>query len=133
MFSKVERDDDDWAAQIDALRQTVEKGRGLSVIGEEDFVIGDVESGGTLRIFGRVKGDIRGHTVVIEPGSRIEGRITAQRTLICGEVNGQICATEVGIEGTAVVVGSIIHHHLAIEPGALLEGRRPWRPRADFD
>ncbi len=133
MFTKAEKQEIDWAAQIETLRRTVEEGRGLSVIGAEDFVIGDLETGGTLQVFGRVKGDIRGHTVVVEPGSQVEGNITAQRSLICGQVTGQICATEVGIEGTAVVVGSIIHHHLAIEPGALLEGRRPWRPRPDFD
>lgn len=132
MFSTIEKQQFDWPAQIESLRRTIEGGREPSIIGPEDAVMGDMESNGTLTIFGKVFGNVHGHTVVVEQGGEIEGRVVAQRALICGRVSGQVVATEVGIEGTAVVLGSIIHHNLAIEPGALVEGRRPWRPRAVF-
>ena len=132
MFSPIEKQQIDWPAQIETLRRTIEGGRDSSIIGPDDAVVGDMESDGTLTIFGRVMGDVHGHTVVVEQGGVIEGKVVAQRALICGRVSGQVVATEVGIEGTAVVLGSIIHHNLAIEPGALVEGRRPWRPRAVF-
>ena len=131
MFSANEKQFD-WPAQIESLRRTIEQGRAPSIIGPEDAVLGDMECDGTLTIFGKVTGDVHGHTVVVEPGGEIEGRVVAQRALISGRVRGQVVATDVGIEGTAVVHGSIIHHNLAIEPGALVEGRRPWRPRAVF-
>lgn len=132
MFSKIEKEQISGPAQIETLRRTIEDDCNPSVIGPADCVVGDMEFDGTLMIFGRVSGDVHGHTVVVEAGGEIEGRVVAQRVLISGRISGQVVATEVGIEGTAIVFGSIIHHNLAIEPGALVEGRRPWRPRAVF-
>lgn len=132
MFSALEKQQFDWPAQIESLRRTIEEGHAPSIIGPDDAVMGDVECQGVLTVFGRVYGDVQSHTVIVEEGGEIQGSVMAQRALIAGQVRGQIVASEVGIEGTATVLGSIIHHNLAIEPGAQVEGRRPWRPKAVF-
>ncbi len=129
MFAKSDKNRGLTAGQIEVLRRTVENGNKASVIGADATVLGDVESTGDLQIFGMVEGEVRGRTLVIEDGAHIEGRVIAEQLLIGGSVHGVVTATDVGVEGTARVVGNIIHNSLTIQPGAILEGRRPWRPR----
>jgi cytoskeletal protein CcmA (bactofilin family) len=129
MFSTADRTRDSAIEQIEGLRRTFHSGRLVSVIGADATVVGNIDCAGDLQIFGTVEGDVRGRTLVVEAGGLVEGRVFADRLLVGGTVNGAVTATDVGVEGTARVVGNITHNNLMIEPGAFLEGRRPWRPR----
>ena len=132
MYSKLEKDQSQWLVQINELRRAIENGRQVSIIDSESHVVGDIECQGDLRVYGWVTGDVRSHTLIVEDGALIEGDVQAVQLVISGTVRGTVMATDIGVEGTAVVNGSIIHNSLTIEPGALLEGRRPWRPRGVF-
>ncbi len=129
MFSSADRKGHSAAEQIEGLRRTFQSGRAISIIGADTTVLGDIDCAGDLQIFGSVKGDVRGRTLVVEAGAHVEGRVFAERLLVGGSIDGPVTATDVGIEGTARIVGNITHNNLMIEPGAFLDGRRPWRPR----
>ena len=129
MFSSADRTGHSAAEQIAGLRRTFESGRTISVIGADTTVLGNLECAGDVQIFGSVEGDVRCRTLVVEAGAHVEGKVFAERLLVGGSINGPVTATDVGIEGTARIVGNITHNSLMIEPGAFLDGRRPWRPR----
>lgn len=129
MFSKLDKSYDLLAEQIDAVRRRAEGGQHASIIGAATTVYGDVECTGTLQIFGVVEGNVRSRTLIVEFGAHIEGQVCAERLLVCGSIHGAVMGTDIGIEGTARILGNITHNSLMIAPGALLEGRRPWRPR----
>jgi cytoskeletal protein CcmA (bactofilin family) len=90
-------------------------GSGLSIVGK---IVGE----GTLRIFGRVQGEVRASAVEIGNGAQIEGDIVAEELTISGRVKGTIHANSVTLSSSAVVEGDIYHRSLAIEKNAQFEG-----------
>lgn len=130
MFSKPEKEQDLLANQIAAIRAMAQD-PDTSIVGVELTVVGDIDCDGDLRIFGAVAGDVRGRVLIIEPSGQIEGRVSAERVHVCGEVTGSVTATDVSMASSARVVGNITHNHLHVEPGAHHDGRRPWRPRTN--
>lgn len=89
--------------------------RGVTVVGE---IFGD----GTVRLFGRIKGEVRASTVLIEEGAEVEGDLGAEELTVAGRVKGTIHATRVKLAKTGVVQGDIIHRSLSIDPNARFEG-----------
>jgi cytoskeletal protein CcmA (bactofilin family) len=89
--------------------------RGVTVVGE---IFGD----GTVRLFGRIKGELRASTVLIEEGAEVEGDLGAEALTVAGRVKGTIHAARVKLAKTAVVQGDIIHRSLSIDPNARFEG-----------
>ncbi len=79
----------------------------------------------TLRIDGRVKGDVRcDKTVIIGEGGRVEATIQAESVVISGEVKGNVVARcKITLERTARVTGDLETPGIVIEEGAKLEGR----------
>lgn len=89
--------------------------RGVTVVGE---IFGD----GTVRLFGRIKGDIRASIILIKEGAEVEGDLVAEDLTIAGKVSGTIRATRVKLAKTAVVQGDIYHGSLSIDENACFEG-----------
>jgi cytoskeletal protein CcmA (bactofilin family) len=85
-------------------------------------VIGKVNCDGTIKIFGRIKGELHGSTVVIADGAQMEGDIVAEDLTVGGRVKGTIHAKRVKLIGTADVEGDIYHRSLSIEENARFEG-----------
>jgi cytoskeletal protein CcmA (bactofilin family) len=85
-------------------------------------VIGKVNCDGTIKIFGRIEGELHGSTVVIAEGAQMEGDIVAEDLTVGGRVKGAIHAKRVKLIGTADVDGDIYHHSLSIEENARFEG-----------
>jgi cytoskeletal protein CcmA (bactofilin family) len=85
-------------------------------------VIGKVNCDGTIKIFGRIEGELHGSTVVIADGAQMEGDIVAEDLTIGGRVKGTIRAKRVKLIGTADVDGDIHHRSLSIEEDARFEG-----------
>ena len=94
-------------------------------------VIGKVNCDGTIKIFGRIEGELHGATVVIADGAQIEGDIVAEDLTVGGRVKGTIHAKRVKLIGSADVDGDIYHRSLSIEENARFEGssRREDRER----
>jgi cytoskeletal protein CcmA (bactofilin family) len=85
-------------------------------------IIGKVNCDGTIKIFGRIEGELHGSTVVISEGAQMEGDIVAEDLTIGGRVKGTIHAKRVKLIGTADVDGDIYHRSLSIEENARFEG-----------
>jgi len=86
---------------------------------------GRIQSSKTIRIDGRVKGEVHcGQTVVVGESAHIEASIDAASVVISGEVKGDLSATsKITLQKTARVTGDLRTPGIVIEEGALLEGR----------
>jgi len=85
-------------------------------------VIGKVNCDGTIKIFGRIEGELHGSIIVIADGAQMEGDIIAEDLTVGGRVKGTIHAKRVKLIGTADVDGDIYHRSLSIEENARFEG-----------
>jgi cytoskeletal protein CcmA (bactofilin family) len=85
-------------------------------------IVGKVSSDGTVKIFGRVEGELHAAAVMIADGAQVEGDIVADDLAVGGRVKGTIHANRVKLNGTAVVEGDIFHRSLSIEENARFEG-----------
>jgi cytoskeletal protein CcmA (bactofilin family) len=95
---------------------------GTSSINSGMTVIGKVSCDGTIKIFGRIEGELHGSTVVIAEGAEMEGDIVAEDLTVGGCVRGTIHAKRVRLIGSADVDGDIYHRSLSIEENARFEG-----------
>ena len=79
----------------------------------------------TIRVDGRVKGEIHSEqSVILGESARVHANIHADAVLIAGEVKGDIVATrKITLERTARVTGNLATPGIVIEEGAKLEGR----------
>ena len=96
----------------------------FSIIASDMTVVGDLETEGTVRIEGRVKGTVRvGAQVLVAIGAVIEGDLHTQEAVIAGQVSGGIRASDrVELQGSAVVAGDIHTLRIAIVEGAKVTG-----------
>jgi cytoskeletal protein CcmA (bactofilin family) len=103
------------SAAADATEATSSISSGMTVTGK-------VNCDGTIKIFGRIEGELYGSTVVIADGAQMEGDIVAEDLTVGGRVKGAIHAKRVKLIGTADVEGDIHHRSLSIEENARFEG-----------
>jgi len=85
-------------------------------------IVGKITGEGTVKIFGRVEGELRASTVMIAQGAEVEGDIVADDLSVGGRVKGTIHANRVKLNGSASVEGDIFHRSLSIEENARFEG-----------
>jgi cytoskeletal protein CcmA (bactofilin family) len=128
MFGKTKGDDSDRGAAAyqvqsaappsaapDAPESTSSISAGMSIVGK-------IVSDGTVKVFGRVEGELHASSVLICDGAQVEGDIVAEDLVIGGRVKGTVHANRVRLNGTAIVEGDIFHRSLAIEEHARFEG-----------
>src|ERR1700730_16205821 len=98
--------------------------RGLEVssIGSSITIVGKISGKGTVRISGRIEGELHASTVLIDDGAQVEGDIVAEELTIGGRVKGTIHANRVKLIGSAIVEGDIFHRSLSIDGNARFEG-----------
>jgi cytoskeletal protein CcmA (bactofilin family) len=85
-------------------------------------IVGKVVSDGTVKIFGRVEGELHASAIMIADGAQVEGDVVAEDLTVGGKVKGIIHANRVRLNGTAIVEGDIFHRSLSIEENARFEG-----------
>src|SRR5271169_3473580 len=78
--------------------------------------------GKTVRVFGRVEGELHASIVQISDPGQMEGDIAADELAISGRFKGTIRATRVTLDSCAIVEGEIFLRSLAIEENAWFEG-----------
>jgi cytoskeletal protein CcmA (bactofilin family) len=128
MFGKTNATDKDQAPvqpfQRPAVTQQAapESADKTSTISSDMTIVGKITGEGTVKIFGRVEGELRASTILISAGAHVEGEVAAEDVTIGGSVKGTIHANRVKLDGTAVVEGDIFHRSLAIEENARFEG-----------
>ena len=99
-------------------------GMPLSIVAPDMTIIGDLDTDGTVKIEGRVRGTIRATTqILVAHGALIEGDLHTREAIIAGEVHGAIHATQrVELQATAAVTGDITTQRLAILEGGRVTG-----------
>src|SRR5437588_6302594 len=94
----------------------------ISSISAGMTLTGKITGSGTVKILGRVQGELQASTVLIAEGAEVEGDVVAEDLTVGGRVKGTIRANRVRLNSTANVEGDIFHRSLAIEENARFEG-----------
>jgi cytoskeletal protein CcmA (bactofilin family) len=105
-------------------------GSGYSLLDAQLSVSGDLDTGGSLRIDGKLEGNIRrADTVVIGVGATMSGDVHAREVVIGGTITGNVHATErVELQATAIVTGDILTQTILVQEGGVVNGRVLMRP-----
>ncbi len=98
---------------------------GCSILDSHLVTVGDLETDGTLRIDGSLRGSIRrADLVILGESAQIEGDITAREVIVGGTVLGDIEASDrVELQPTCLVTGDISTGAVLIHEGGVLRGR----------
>ncbi|HEY9117710.1 MAG TPA: polymer-forming cytoskeletal protein [Roseivirga sp.] len=112
MFSKEEK------KVIEDLSQT------SNIIGKEAVLEGSIESGGNIRIEGKVYGNLKAKAkLVLGEEAYIDGSVVARSAEVAGKIKGNIEISEMLIlKPSAVINGDILTNQLVVEPGATFNG-----------
>jgi cytoskeletal protein CcmA (bactofilin family) len=97
---------------------------GYSVLDAQMFVRGDLTTDGTIRVDGRLEGNIdRSDIVVVGANASVAGNIVAREVVVAGSVEGNITAeSRVELDSAAVVIGDIIAGSILTHEGAQIRG-----------
>jgi cytoskeletal protein CcmA (bactofilin family) len=104
------------------VSEASESGDEISSIGSSITIVGKISGTGTVRICGRIEGELHASTILIDDGAQVEGDIVAEQLIIGGRVHGTIHANRVKLNGSAIVEGNIFHRSLSIDENARFEG-----------
>jgi cytoskeletal protein CcmA (bactofilin family) len=98
-------------------------GHGKTVIGQGFKIMGSVTAEGLVQVNGQIEGELNCTSLIISPGAKIIGAVTAEQVEVDGTVEGPIQGGDVVLKSNAHVVGDIHHQSLSISKGAYFEGR----------
>ena len=106
---------------------------GLSFIGPEVTVTGNIGGSGNIHIDGRVEGDVTAASVVLGTAGHVRGNIVADDAQIAGTVEGTVAAKVLAIEASARIIGDLSYDAVSVATGAQVEGRvkRLTRPEGE--
>jgi cytoskeletal protein CcmA (bactofilin family) len=96
-----------------------------TIVGPSVFLKGKLKSDGTIKIQGKVSGEIKAKgDILIDEGSDIKAIVQSRNMVVSGEVTGDLDASgEIQLTETAKVVGNISCKSLIIKMGALFIGK----------
>src|SRR5688572_11984672 len=97
---------------------------GVSIIGPDLTVTGDLKADGVDRVEGKVIGNVFADgQILLAAGGYVEGDVHAREVVIAGEVRGRVTATgRLEIQSTAEVYGDVVTPRLVIQEGGRLNG-----------
>lgn len=97
----------------------------LSIVNKSAEVNGNFSSEGSLRVDGRIKGDVTtGGNVVLGVAAEITGQVKAANITIGGKIFGSVYATgKVILEKNSILKGDLFANILVVEEGAYFEGK----------
>jgi cytoskeletal protein CcmA (bactofilin family) len=105
--------------------------QGKTVIGQGFKIMGSVTAEGLVQVNGQIEGDLNCTSLIVSPGAKIVGTVTAEQVEVNGTVEGPIHGGDVVLRSKAHVVGDIHHQFLTIGKGAYFEGRSVQTPKAN--
>lgn len=108
-----------------ASKEEIVRDSAQSYIGEGTTVEGKIICEGSLRIDGKVKGEIEAKGIVtIGEKGVVESSIKAGEVQIMGVINGNVISDrKVEIYSTGKLIGDVNTPKIAIEEGGVLEGK----------
>jgi cytoskeletal protein CcmA (bactofilin family) len=95
---------------------------GMSMIGADIVVTGNIEAQVDLHIEGKVNGDVRCATLILGENSSVTGSIYAERVRVSGTVDGAVETRDLAIEASARVTGDVTYERLRVANGGVVEG-----------
>ncbi|MBC7338882.1 MAG: polymer-forming cytoskeletal protein [Firmicutes bacterium] len=100
-----------------------------TVIGKATFLQGTLTSQGSVRIDGRLEGEIIADgDVFIGQEARVVAKVRARHVVVAGELKGDVEATgKLEIASTGVLTGNVKVSQLVVEEGGVLEGSSSFR------
>ncbi len=103
---------------------------GYSVFDVQMIVEGDVETDGTLRVDGNMRGNVRrADVVVVATGATITGSVSAREVIIGGMITGNVTAVErIELRESGSVAGDIEAAAINIQEGGKVDGRMSIHP-----
>jgi cytoskeletal protein CcmA (bactofilin family) len=104
---------------------SIQKVTSTSFLGKGTMINGKFEIEGSVRIDGKVKGEIEGGAdLVIGDSAHIEASIKVKNLTVMGEIYGNVfCEDKLEIHNTGKLVGEITAKRLIIEENAIFEGQ----------
>jgi len=106
---------------------------GLSFIGPEVLVSGDLATDAQLHVDGRIDGNVRCHQLVQGEAGVIAGNIHCDEARIAGTIEGQVNVRTLFVEASARIMGDVAYEVISIDAGAQLEGRLARRGALGLD
>lgn len=106
---------------------------GLSFIGPEVVVSGDVATEAQLHVDGRIEGDVKCAQLIQGIQGVIAGNIDADEARLAGTVEGVVVARTLFVEASARILGDVAYETLSIDAGAQIEGRLARRAALGLD
>jgi cytoskeletal protein CcmA (bactofilin family) len=106
---------------------------GLSFIGPEVLVSGDLATDAQLHIDGRIDGNVRCAQLVQGQAGTIAGDIHADEARIAGTVEGIVNVRTLFVEASARIMGDVAYETISIDAGAQIEGRLARRAALGID
>lgn len=101
------------------LSKDAKSGEYVSVISEECQFQGTLDLQGSLRVDGRLEGNVdNAKYVTVSKNGIVKGDITAQGIVVIGSVTGSIVADSVELLSTAKIKGNIRTKNILVEGGA---------------
>lgn len=95
-----------------------------TIIGFNSSIEGLVKTQGSVRVDGRLRGDVetQGSLIIGEKGS-LEGNVIAKSVTVAGQLQGNVRVSEkIELNKTARLVGDIVSKFVVIEDGAEFTG-----------
>ncbi|MDH5760218.1 MAG: polymer-forming cytoskeletal protein [Gemmatimonadota bacterium] len=96
----------------------------ISIIGPGMKVTGDIETSGTVRIEGKVKGSVKaGKAVVIGKDGMVDGDVDTQDAVVSGRIKGTlVVGSRLEVQATSQIEGTVQARRMQLEEGAMLNG-----------
>jgi cytoskeletal protein CcmA (bactofilin family) len=95
-----------------------------SFLGKNSLFKGDLNVQGTLRIDGRIEGQLEADHLILSESAVVKGEVKAKRLIVGGTVDGSIDAQDlVEIKSKGKVLGDIFTRRLAISEGGEVNGK----------
>ncbi len=103
-----------------------------SVIGSDVEIVGTIKSSGTIRLDGKLDGElICGGNAILGKSAQVKGNVTATSVSIEGKINGNLLAKDkIEMKATATVNGDIKARRLSVEDGVTFVGRSEVNPNS---
>ncbi len=95
-----------------------------TVLGEYTNFVGNIESEGSIKVLGRVEGDIKANgDVYIEPTATVNGNIYGSNVYISGTIHGNVLSKGLlHLMSQARLIGDIEVNSIVTDEGAIFQG-----------
>jgi cytoskeletal protein CcmA (bactofilin family) len=112
------------AAPAPVARADTALPRKESVIASDITIEGKIEGGGSVRLAGKIKGDVNVQgDLTIDAGAKLTGGVRADKVTIAGELEGNVEeASSVDLLKSGVVIGDLKTGSLTVAAGARMRG-----------